>query len=114
MREMAELNAELVKHKLESQQKEINELKDGLKELKKDTAEDLEVANTKINKLATQNGRIELMLSNVTEKIENMGKSIDKVAESAGKDQGWRALMTDIVKVVLLILGFFATGKFFF
>jgi uncharacterized membrane-anchored protein YhcB (DUF1043 family) len=104
---MAEINAELVEHRLKTQQEKIEKLEIELRDFKKDTEEDFAETNEKVNKLATSQGRIELMLSNVSEKI-------DKIAESAGKDQGWRALVTDIVKVVLLILGFFATGKFFF
>lgn len=111
---MAELNAELVEHKLNSQQREIESLKTELRDFKKEVEDDLEESNKKITKLATSQGRIELMFSNLSEKMEEIGLSVKTVAEAAGKDQGWRALITDIVKVILLILGFFATGKFFF
>ncbi|PAF19764.1 hypothetical protein [Terribacillus saccharophilus] len=111
---MAELNAELVEHKLNSQQREIESLKTELRDFKKEVEDDLEESNKKITKLATSQGRIEIMFSNLSEKMEEIGLSVNRVAEAAGKDQGWRALITDIVKVILLILGFFATGKFFF
>lgn len=111
---MAELNAELVEHKLISQQREIDSLKTEIREFKKEVEEDLEESNKKITRLATSQGRIEIMFANLSDKMEEIGLSVKTVAEAAGKDQGWRALITDIVKVVLLIIGFFTTGKLFF
>lgn len=111
---MAELNAELVEHRLRTQQKQIDKLHDELKEFKRETEKDLEESNEKITKLATSQGRIEIMFSNLSDKMEEIGLSVKTVAEAAGKDQGWRALITDIVKVILLIIGFFTTGKLFF
>ena len=98
--------------RLDTAEAEIKELKDAIKELSKDSTKGFSEVNDRIDELNLFTREVKIMLVNFSDTQVEMKSDIKGIAASAGKDQGWRALITDVIKAVLLILGFFATGKF--
>lgn len=98
--------------RLEAAEREIKELKKEMKDLSKDSSKGFNEVNDRIDELNIFTSEVKIMLSNFSVNQNEMKEDIKGIAASAGKDSGWRALITDIIKAVLLILGFFATGKF--
>jgi hypothetical protein len=92
-------------------EREMRELKSDFKELKKENAIEHDELDKKLTDSASSVGRIEIMFAHMNQRMDKMDKSIDTIAVAAGKDQGWRALITDIIKAIILIAAFFATGK---
>jgi predicted transcriptional regulator len=109
---MADVTLAVIAEKVKNLEKGMIELRKDLKEHMKDNEEDFENLGKKLEDVATVQGRVEMMFTNLVETNKRMDKRIEDIAAAAGKDQGWRALIIDIIKAVVLILGFFATGKF--
>src|SRR4051812_39115998 len=97
--------------RIETLEREIKDIKNEMKEQSKDNIKEFNDLNDRVDDLATSQGRVEIMFTHVTQRLDKMDKSIETIAESAGKDQGWRALITDIIKLVILIISFIITGK---
>ncbi|POD46297.1 hypothetical protein BKM15_26000 [Pseudomonas syringae pv. syringae] len=100
--------------RVETLEQEVKDLKKELKEHAKENTEDFIEVNDRVDDLATVTGRVEIMFANLTQTTKEMKADIKEIAASAGKDQGWRALITDIVKLIILIIVFVATGKMTF
>lgn len=95
-------------------EREMGDVKKELREHIRDNDIDHDKMNNDIVSAANSIGRVEIMFAHLKTTTEGMDKKIDDIAKSAGKDQGWRALITDLIKIILLITGFVASGKFFF
>lgn len=102
---------EVLDLRLKHAEKEIEELKREIKQLSKDNAKGFNEVHDRIDKLNEFTIEVKLMMSNYTSSQTAMREDIKGIAASAGKDQGWRALLTDLIKAAILIIGFFATGK---
>lgn len=103
----------------------IQNLEDKLKDIKKeikDNNKDVVVKfndhdkkfdelHDRVDDLEKTIGRIEYMFDSMTKNHTEMKTDIKTIAASAGKDQGWRALLTDIIKIAGIILTFILTGK---
>lgn len=110
---MADSVAVLVE-KVRVLEREMGHVKKELREHIRDNDTEHDKLNADIVSAASSIGRVELMFAHLKDTTEGMDKKIDDIAKSAGKDQGWRALITDLLKIILLIGGFVASGKFFF
>jgi methyl-accepting chemotaxis protein len=97
--------------RIETLEREVAEIKGELKEQARDNAKGFNEINDRVDELSTITSEVKVMFANLTQSHQEMKEDIKGIAASAGKDQGWRALVTDLIKAVLLIIGFFATGK---
>lgn len=102
---------DILKLKIENLEEKLKDLKKEVKDQDKDNVKKFDDLNDRVDDLASTINRIEFMFTNLTSTQNEMKDDIKTIANSAGKDSGWRALMTDVIKAVLLIAGFFATGK---
>ena len=55
---------------------------------------------------------IKIMFSHIVETSDEMKDDIKTLGDASNKEKGWRAIIVDILKVILLLIGFIATGKF--
>lgn len=55
---------------------------------------------------------IKIMFSHIVETSDEMKEDIKTLGVASNKEKGWRAIIVDILKIILMILGFVATGKF--
>lgn len=110
---MPETVAVLVE-KVSNLEREMREVRKELREHVRENDAEHDKMSDDIVEVATSIGRVEIMFSHLKMTTEGMDKKIDEIAKSAGRDQGWRALITDLIKIILLICGFVASGKFFF
>ncbi|MCM3598729.1 hypothetical protein M4D55_23500 [Metabacillus idriensis] len=108
---MAETVAVLVE-KVRVLEREMREVKNELRTHIAKNSEEHDELNDDIAAAANSIGRVELMFTHLKTTNENMDKKIDEIAKSAGKDQGWRALLTDLIRGAVLIGGLIASGKF--
>ena len=99
--------------RLERTEEEIKELKRELKNTSKDNERKIEEINERIDSINEFTIEIRMMMQNFALAQSEMKEGIKGIAASAGKDQGWRALLTDIIKAVLMIVGFILGGKWF-
>ena len=97
--------------RLERAEEEIKELKKELKSTSKDNDAKFDEINDRIDTINEFAVEVRMMMQNFALAQSDMKGDIKGIAASAGKDQGWRALLTDIVKAVLMILGFILGGK---
>ena len=97
--------------RLKQAEKEIEDLKRELKELSRDNVKEFVEVHERIDKLHEFTIEVKMMLANFTTSQSEMKTDIKTIAASAGKDQGWRALLTDIIKIAGIILGFILGGK---
>ena len=108
---------ELKINSLEDKLRELKrEIKDNTRDINKrfnDNAKKYDELNDKVDDLEKTIGRIEYMFDSMNNSQSEMKTDIKTIAASAGKDQGWRALVTDIIKTTLMILGFILGGKWF-
>lgn len=113
---------EVLALRLQNAEEEIKNLKQELKQTAKDNGQKFEEINDRIDRINEFTVEIRLMMANFTSaQLEmkddfksshlEMKENIKTIAASAGKDAGWRALLTDIIKAVLMILGFILGGK---
>lgn len=102
---------DILKLKIETLEDKLKELKDEVKHQDRDNIKKFDEINDKVDELSSSITRIEIMFANIITSQTEMKDDIKTIATSAGKDSGWRALITDILKAVILIAGFFATGK---
>lgn len=108
---MADSMAVLVE-KVRVLEREMGDVKKELREHIRDNDVEHDKMSDDIVATATSIGRVEIMFAHLKTTTEGMDRKIDDIAKSAGKDQGWRALVTDLIKGVLLIGGLIASGKF--
>lgn len=117
-----EFNVALINRRLEQLESELQEIKesqkDGFKEIKKEHKEFQDKVETKFEKLNEQvdevasfNDRIEIMFSNFLESQRELKEDVSKIAEKVDKEQGWRGIIIDILKLAAVIISFIATGK---
>lgn len=52
------------------------------------------------------------MKQNSKESTERIEKKLEALGAKTDKESGWRGIIIDLIKIILLILGFIATGKF--
>ena len=100
--------------KVSNLEREMRDVKKELRDHVRENDVDHDKMNEDIVAASTSIGRVEIMFAHLKTTTEGMDKKIDDIAKSAGRDQGWRALITDLIKIILLISGFVASGKFFF
>ena len=118
-----QLHIEQINKRLEEHEKKFDKQDVMNQSLKKD-----------INDVVTAYGRVELILANLKETTDEMKadvKNISKtvkdemkevteemreeiagIAAKAGKDQKWRDILEDIIKVVIMLIAGFGFGKF--
>jgi predicted nuclease with TOPRIM domain len=117
-----EFNVALINQRLEQLETELHEIKEsqkeGFKEIKKEHKEFQQKVETKFEKLNEQvdevasfNDRIEIMFSNFLESQRELKEDVSKIAEKVDKEQGWRGIIIDILKLAAVIISFIATGK---
>ena len=99
--------------RLKQAEKEIEQLRAELKQLSRDNSKGFIEVNDRIDKLQEFTIEVKMMMANYTSSQTEMKDNIKTIAASAGKDQGWRALVTDIIKISGIILGFILGGKWF-
>jgi septal ring factor EnvC (AmiA/AmiB activator) len=100
--------------RIETLEREIKDIKSEIKEQAKDNAKGFTEINDRVDELATITTEIKVMFANLTQSNKEMKEDIKAIAASAGKDQGWRALITDIIKLLIMLGTFIATGKMLF
>ncbi|UXR28828.1 hypothetical protein [Bacillus paranthracis] len=117
-----EFNVALINRRLEQLESELQEIKesqkDGFKEIKKEHKEfqekvenKFEKLNEQVDEVASFNDRIEIMFSNFLESQRELKEDVSKIAEKVDKEQGWRGIIIDILKLAAVIISFIATGK---
>lgn len=104
---------QILELQIQTIRQDLKDLRDDFKQHVKDNKDDHEVMEKDIIASASAIGRIEIMLSHIVETNREIKKQVGEIATAAGKDQGWRALITDIIKAILVIGGYIAAGKFF-
>lgn len=90
----------------------INKNDDEHKEMRANIAEStLSVREIKIlmAQMATNSDEMKKSFEKTSDEIK---ENVKVLGEASNKEKGWRAIIVDILKVILLILGFIATGKF--
>lgn len=104
-------------------EKDVKEVTRDLKEhIRKNDDEHKEMRQN-IAEVSLSVREIKLMNTHTVTIIEKMEKSFEKNSKEvkdelralnarSDKETGWRAIIVDIIKVIILILGFIATGKF--
>ena len=102
---------DILKLKIETLEDKLKELKNEVKQQDRDNVKKFDEINDRVDDLSSSITRIEVMFTNIVTSQSEMKDDIKSIASSDGKDSGWRALITDILKAVILIAGFFATGK---
>ncbi|MBW3113017.1 hypothetical protein KYJ26_14300 [Bacillus sp. MCCB 382] len=100
--------------KVSNLEREMRDVKQELRDHVRENDIEHDKMNDDIVDVATSIGRVEIMFTHIKDTQSDMKQEISKIAASAGRDQGWRALITDLIKIILLICGFVASGKFFF
>lgn len=53
------------------------------------------------------------MKKNSKESTDRIESKLEALGAKSDKESGWRAIVTDILKIILLLIGFIATGKWF-
>lgn len=53
------------------------------------------------------------MKQNSKESTERIEKKLEALGAKTDKESGWRAIIMDIIKIIFLLIGFIATGKWF-
>lgn len=105
----AEKDIQKISDKLEQH---INKNDDEHKEMRANIAEStLSVREIKIlmAQMATNSDEMKKSFEKTSDEIK---ENVKVLGEASNKEKGWRAIIVDILKVILLILGFIATGKF--
>lgn len=111
--------------RIETLEREIKDIKSEIKEQAKDNKKGFTEINDRVDELATITSEVKIMFANLTQSHKDLKTDIEKnqqemkedikiIAASAGKDQGWRALVTDIIKLLIMLGTFIATGKMIF
>lgn len=105
----AEKDIKAVNDKLDQH---INKNDDEHKEMRANIAEStLSVREIKL--LITQMAvNSDDMKKNFKETSDEIKAEVKALGAKSDKDSGWRAIIVDLIKVILIILGFIATGKF--
>ena len=103
---------DILKLKIETLEDKLKDLKNEVKQQDRDNVKKFDEINDRVDDLSSSITRIEVMFANITTIQTEMKDDIKTIASTSGKDSGWRALITDIIKAVILIAGFFATDKF--
>lgn len=105
----AEKDIKAVSDKLEQH---INKNDDEHKEMRANIAEStLSVREIKIlmSQMATNSDEMKKSFEKTNVEIK---ANVKELSDAANKDSGWRAIIIDLLKVIFIILGFIATGKF--
>lgn len=100
--------------RIETLEREVKDIKSEIKEQARDNKKGFTEINDRVDELATITTEIKVMFANLTQSNTEMKEDIKTIAASAGKDQGWRALVTDIIKLLIMLGTFIATGKMIF
>lgn len=99
--------------RIETLEREVKEIKKELKTQAKDNGDGFKEVNDRVDALASSQGRVEIMFANLIETTKEMKEDIKEIAASAGKDQDWRDVLKDIIKVVLIIAAYIGGSKIF-
>ena len=92
-------------------EREMKDIKQDLKEHLKENNQEHEEMQKRIADGAVSMGEIKIMFSHIVQSSEEMKDDIKALGEASNKEKGWRAMIIDLVKIILMILGFIATGK---
>lgn len=104
-------------------EKDIREIRNDLRDhINKNDEEHKEMrANIAESTLSVR--EIKLMITQMATNSEEMKKTfketsdeiksdVKKLGDASDKEKGWRGIIVDILKIILLLIGFIATGKF--
>lgn len=121
--------------RVETLEQQLKEVKEELKVQSKDNAKGFTDINDRVDALTNFTTEVKIMLANFSENQKEMKETsaesqkemkktladtvmdlkedIKNIATSAGKDQSWRALLTDLIRVFIVIAGVIGGGKLF-
>lgn len=104
-----EKDIKAVSDKLESH---ISKNDDEHKEMRANIAEStLSVREIKLM-MAQMVSNTDDMKKNFKEATDEIKADVKSLGDKSEKEKGWRAIVTDILKIIILIIIFIATGKF--
>jgi chromosome segregation ATPase len=113
-------NIGVLTERLKSVEREIIELKREHREHRDKIDEKFEKVNIKIDdveddigQMSTFNEKLDVMFQHLLKSHDEMKADIGKIADKVEKEQGWRGIMIDVLKLAAVIITFVATGKWF-
>lgn len=104
-------------------EKDVKDLSGEFKQHVRDNDAEHKEMRQNIAESALSVREIKLMITQMVSNNDEMKKSfketsdsiksdVKALGEASDKEKGWRAIIVDILKIILLLIGFIATGKF--
>ena len=97
----------------------VSELEADFKEIKQDLKshiqkndEEHKEMRASIAESALTLREIKIMFAQIVTTSDEMKEDIKTLGVANNQEKGWRAIIVDILKIILMILGFIVTGKF--